>query len=183
MRSLRRATARAEASRLAEKVLEGGDGLHLDQELLLYEAIDDQQGVRRVGAAREKLREFTQAPGHELRDVLRVHEVSGELDDVRKSGAGRFQRFGDLREDAAALGVEIGTGRQHAGDKKKFVRLYPRQVRVLAERLAERVDVRDLDVGHQLLRLRSWRHCTSPRPACWLRRRPATNRRSDSRLR
>jgi len=68
--------ARAQALRRAgealggERRLERGDGLHLDQELLLHEAIDDQQRVRRVLAVGKHLRVVLLAPAVERGDVL-----------------------------------------------------------------------------------------------------------------
>src|SRR4051812_37287136 len=84
---------------------ERGDGLHLDQELLLHEAIDDEQRVGRIDAVREHPRKFAQPVLHEFRDLLRVHEVGGELNDVAPAGAGGFQRLLDLAEHARALRV------------------------------------------------------------------------------
>src|SRR5258708_11725063 len=132
----------------SKRALERGDGLDFDQELLLDEAVDDQQGVGRVCAIGKQARELAQPPGHEFRDVLRVHEVGGELHDVAPAGAGGFQRLGDLGEGAAALRVERIAGGEHAGDEEVLGRFYARDVRILAERLAERVDVVDLDVRH-----------------------------------
>src|SRR6185369_9851184 len=66
--------------------LERGDGLHLDQELLLHEAIDDQERVRRVLAVGKHLRVVGLAPAVERGDVLRVDEERGELDDVLPAG-------------------------------------------------------------------------------------------------
>src|SRR5205085_11158709 len=181
-RARAQALCRARPALGREAGLDRGDGLHLDQELLLNEAIDDEQRVRRIGAVGKKRRELALAPGHEARDVLRAHEVGRELYDVGPSGARRFQRLADLREDAAALRIEIAARREHAGDEEELRRLDAREVRVLAEGFAQRADVVDLDLGHQRF-LRSWRHCTSLRPAWRLRRRPAMKSTSESRLR
>src|SRR5205823_6448221 len=122
--------------------------LHFEQVLLAYQAVDDEQRVGRIGAVREHAREFAQPELHESRDVLRVHQVGGELHYVPPAGARRFQRFLDLGEHAGALRVEVVAGRQHAGNEKEFTGLDPGQVRVLAERLAEGVNVVDADVCH-----------------------------------
>src|SRR5919197_1576784 len=87
-----------------------------------------------------------------------------------------------LGEYAAALRVEVRAGREHAGDEQMLRCPDPRDVRVLAERLAQRIHVVDLDIGHQRF-LRSWRHCTSRRPAWRLSLRPAMKSTSDRRLR
>jgi hypothetical protein len=59
-------------------------------------------------------------------------------------GVGRFERCGDLREHAGALRVECFARREHASDEEKFRRLDASDVRILAKRLAERLDVLDL---------------------------------------
>src|SRR5881396_156482 len=128
--------------------LERRDRLHFEQVLLAQQAVDDEQRVGRIGAVREHAGEFAQPELHEFRDVLRVHQVGGELHYVRPAGAGRFQRFLDLGEHAGALRVEVVAGRQHAGNEKEFTGLDPGHVRVLAERLAQGVNVVDADVCH-----------------------------------
>jgi len=128
--------------------LERRDRLHFEQVLLAHQAVDDKQRVGRIGAVREHAREFAQPELHEFRDVLRVHQIGGELHYVSPAGAGRFQRFLDLGEHAGALRVEIVAGCQHAGNEKEFTGLDSGHVRVLAERLAEGVDVVDADVCH-----------------------------------
>src|SRR6185312_9187376 len=58
------------------------DGLHLDQRRLQHQPVDHQERVRRIEAVRKHLREFAQAILHEVRDVLRVHEIGRELYDI-----------------------------------------------------------------------------------------------------
>src|SRR2546421_12704641 len=69
------AGAAASSARSAARMLERRNGLHLDQERLLHQSIDHQQRVRRIGAVREEIRKRALAGGHELRNVLGVHEV------------------------------------------------------------------------------------------------------------
>src|SRR5258708_37586095 len=128
--------------------LESRDGLYFDQELLLHQPVDDQEGVGRVGAVGEHPREFAQPVLHEFRDVLRVHEVGGELRHVAPAGAGGLERLLDLGEHARALRVEIVAGGEHSRDEQELAGLDPRDVGILAERLAEAFRVDDPDLGH-----------------------------------
>ena len=75
-----------------------------------------------------------------------MHQVGGELRHVAPARPGRLQRLLDLREHAGALRVEVGTGGEHAGDIEGLGCLDAGDVRVLAERLAQRIDVVDLQV-------------------------------------
>src|SRR5262249_24376751 len=104
---------------------------------------------------------FAQPILHELRNILRVHQVGRELDDVSPARADRFKRRFDIREGLHALGVEIAVADQLAvavdanlaGDEDEFRRLDAREMRVLTKRLAERVGVEELDVSHRQLRV------------------------------
>jgi hypothetical protein len=64
---------------------------------------------------------------------------------------GGLQRLLDLPEDGRALLLEAVARGEHAGDIERFRALHPRDVRVGADRLAERIDVVDLDIGHVYL--------------------------------
>src|SRR4030081_3793910 len=86
---------------------QGGDGLYLDQERLLHQAVDDKERVGRIGPAGKHPRKLTQPERHELRDVLRMHEVGRELNDIGEGRALRFERGLDIGEDLPALGVEV----------------------------------------------------------------------------
>src|SRR5262249_46735992 len=84
------------------------DGRNLDQKRLLHETIDDQQRIRRITPARKQPGKFTQPERHELRDVLRVHEIGGELDHAGEARALRLQGSFDIGEYLPALRVEVG---------------------------------------------------------------------------
>ena len=127
------------------------DGLDLDQELLLNQAVDDQQRVRRVLAVGKHLRVLALAPAVELRGVLRVHQEGGELHHVLPAAARGLQRFLDLRIHGRALRVEAVARREHAGDVKRLAAFDARDVGIGADGLAQRVDVVDLDLGHSWL--------------------------------
>ncbi len=139
-------------------------GLHrrhradLDQKLLAYQAVDDEQRVGRIGAAGEQAREFARAVLRELRDVLGMHEIARELDDVAKVRALRGERRADVGEHLRALAVEIGwrlavpVVADLSGDEQKLRRLDARDVRISRERLAEAVWIEHLDIGHGRLR-------------------------------
>jgi hypothetical protein len=57
------------------------------KKLLAHQAVDDKQRVGRIAAARKQARIFARAVFHEFPDVLRVHEIARELDDVGKARA------------------------------------------------------------------------------------------------
>ena len=117
-----------------ESDLNCGDGLHLDQEFFLHQAVHHQQGIRRRGAIGEKFWDLAQAVGHEIRDVLAVHEVGGELYDITPTGTFGGEGFFDIAEDLGALGIEIANsdgvavlvGGQRSGDEEKLRSLDPR---------------------------------------------------------
>jgi hypothetical protein len=96
---------------------------------------------------------FTQAEGHEFRNVLGMDEIGRELNDVRKGGARRFQRRLDVAKYLCRLGVEIaladdiafGIARQRAGDEQELVRLHPRDMAVLPHRRAELLRIVNVD--------------------------------------
>src|ERR1700722_9120889 len=69
---------------LANEDLQRGDRAHLDQKLLAHQAVDDEQRVGRIAAARKQARKFARAELGEFPDVLRVNEIARELDDVWK---------------------------------------------------------------------------------------------------
>ena len=87
--------------------LQRRDRRHFDQERFLHQPVDHQQRVGRIGAVGKHLGKFAQPEFHELRNVLRVHHVGGELDDIAPAGADRFQRRFDIGEGLGALRVEI----------------------------------------------------------------------------
>src|SRR6516165_3734928 len=84
-----------------------------------------------------------------------MHQIGGELDNVVEAGARRFERGLDIGERLDALCVKIVYPDRRAAridghltrDKKKLGRLNPRHVRVLAERLAERVGIKKRKSG------------------------------------
>src|SRR5262249_55736329 len=133
-------------------------------ESLLHQTIDDQQRVGRIGAAGKQLGKLAQPIGHELRDVLRVHKIGGELDHVAETGTGGFERRLDIGEGLHALRVEIVTAddlavldRYLPGDEQKLRRLDASHVRILPERLSQRVGIKNLDVGHgAVLHMGDW---------------------------
>src|ERR1019366_186320 len=72
------------------------------------------------------------------------------------AGADRFQRRLDIGESLHALGVEIVADdlavlvdADLPRDENEFRRLHAGEMRVLPERLAERVGIENLDVGHR----------------------------------
>src|SRR4029077_6594347 len=83
------------------------DRLHLDQKRLFHQPVDHQQRVRWVLAVREHFWKFTQAEGHEFRNVLGMDEIGRELNTFRKGGPRRFQRRLDVAKYLCRLGVEI----------------------------------------------------------------------------
>ena len=102
---------------------------HLDQKLLPHQPVDHKQRVGRIGAAGEQARELAHAVLHEFRDVLRVHQIGGELDDVGEACALRGERGAEIGKDLGALRVEVG-GRPAvavdadlAGDEQELRRL------------------------------------------------------------
>ncbi len=132
------------------------DGLNLDQERLLHEPVHDQECVGWIGAVRKEARKLAQAVFHESRDVLRVHEISGELHDVGEARALRLERGFDVGEDLPALRFEV-LGANHlavlvcrklARDEQKLGRPDTGDLRILTQRLAERRGILDGDVGH-----------------------------------
>ena len=70
-----------------------------------------------------------------------MHEVGTDLYDVVPARARRLERLTDLRENAVALLVEARARRQHARDEEELTRGDARDVRVLPQGLAQRVDV------------------------------------------
>src|ERR1051325_2737661 len=66
--------AMTSAAPAAMKKVQRRNGLHLDQERLLHQPVDHQKRVRRIGAVREESRKRALAVGHELRDILAVHQ-------------------------------------------------------------------------------------------------------------
>src|SRR4029434_10032472 len=85
-----------------------------------------------------------------------MHEIGRELDHIGEARALRRQRSLDIGEDLAALRIEIvgaddlaaPLGCHLAGDEQELGRLDARELRILAQRFAERVGVLDRDVGH-----------------------------------
>src|SRR5262249_44793660 len=119
-------------------------------------------------------REFAVAPRHQAGDVLRVHQVGGELDHVVERGALGGQRRAEVLERQRALLVEVGRGlavAPHpdlAGDEQKLRRLDPRDVRVGAERLAQAVRVETFDLGHRYSNPATMRRSrTAPSPSAF----------------
>ena len=85
-----------------------------------------------------------------------MHEIGRELDHVGEARALRHQRRLDIGEDLPALRVEVVGAddlaalvrRQLAGDEQELGRLDARDLRILSERLAERVRIENFDLGH-----------------------------------
>ena len=86
-----------------------------------------------------------------------MHHVGRELDDISPARADRLQRRLDIRKGLHALGVEIAVADKLAvavdanlaGNKKEFRCLHAREVRVLPQRLAERIGIDKPDVRHR----------------------------------
>ena len=66
-----------------------------------------EQRVRRIGSVRKEAGKRAEAEFHEFRDVLRVHQIGGEFDDVGEARALRLQRGLDIGKDLLALRVEV----------------------------------------------------------------------------
>jgi hypothetical protein len=89
-----------------------------------------------------------------------MHEIGGELHDMAPTGARRGQRGLDIAEHLHALRVEIvdaddlagAVARELPGDEQELRRPHPRDLRILAERLAEAVGAVDLYIRHRGLR-------------------------------
>src|SRR4029079_14215341 len=81
--------------------------LHLEQKLLFDQPIHDEQRVGRIRCAGEQLRKESRPRLQELLDVLRVHQVSGELDDVIEARTGALQHRAEVIEDLLELCVEV----------------------------------------------------------------------------
>ena len=62
--------------------LQRRDGADFDQKFFAHQAIDDEERVRRIGAAFEQSGKFACAIGHEFGNVLRMHEIGGELHQI-----------------------------------------------------------------------------------------------------
>ena len=62
--------------------LQCSDRCDLDQQVLAHQAVDHEQRIWRKGPAGKQAREFTRPIGGKFRDVLRMHEIAGEGDDV-----------------------------------------------------------------------------------------------------
>jgi hypothetical protein len=142
----------------AEPALQPRHRAHLDQKLLPHQPVDHQQRVGRIGAAGEQARELARAILHEFRNVLRVHQIGGEVDDVGEACALRGERDAEIGKDLGALCVEVGgrpavaVSADLAGDEQELRRFDARDVRILPERLAEAVGVEHLNAGHRALR-------------------------------
>ena len=94
----------------------------------------------------------------EMRDVLRVHQIGRELDDVGKARALRLQRRADVGEGLGALRIEVGrglavlSGADLSGDEQELGRLHAGDLRILPQRFAEAVGIQVLDLRHGRLR-------------------------------
>src|SRR5262249_34951491 len=147
---------RATFKPLLASPLQRRDRAHFDQELLAYQAVDDQERVRRISGALEQFGKFARAIGHELGDVLRMHEIGREFDEIGGAWAlrGRSRADGGGAARAWPVGIRrrpvgcVGAGL--AGDEQKFRRrLGAGWLRILSQRLAEAVRVENLDIGPQ----------------------------------
>jgi len=134
--------------------LQRSDRGDFDQQILAHQAVDDEQRIRRKGSAGKQAREFARPIGGKFRDVLRMHEVAGEGDNVGKSRALRGERRANRFEDERALRLEIGrrlavlVGADLAGDEQIVRSLYARDVRIRRERFRHGVGVETLDGRH-----------------------------------
>ena len=77
--------------------------MDLDEEILAHQPIHHQKRVWRVLSVREELGKLACAILHERGNPLGMNHVGRELDDVRKSRAGRLQGLFQVREDLRAL--------------------------------------------------------------------------------
>src|SRR3954470_12278378 len=85
-----------------------------------------------------------------------MYEIGRELDDVGEAGVLRFERRLDVGEDLPALRVEVVLAhagaaflRRHLpGDKQTLGGINACDLRVLPERLTQRLGVVKSDVGH-----------------------------------
>jgi hypothetical protein len=144
------------------------DGFHLQEEVLLHEAIDDADRVGRKLAA-EELGEVLGAQRHELLDVLRVHEIGRELRHVIEGNAQSLEHRAQVVEDLLELGLEVllpddgavETDGDLPCDEIQVAGAHLRRVTVatLRRRCARRIDVGNARVAIGRFR----RHCASPR--------------------
>jgi hypothetical protein len=117
-----------QAKPLLASPLQRRDRAHLDQELLAHQAVDDQERVGRISGTLEQFGKFARAIGHELGDVLRVHEIGREFDEIGEACTLRGERGANIGEDEPALRVEIRrrlavlVGADLAGNEQKFRR-------------------------------------------------------------
>ena len=132
------------------------DRLHFDQERFLHQAVNHEQGVGRIGAVSKHARKFTQAILHEFRNVLRMHQISGEFHHIAPAGAAGLERGADIREHLRTLGIEVvraddvagSVGTDLPGDVQKFRCIDPGDLRILPQRLAQGFRIDDPDFRH-----------------------------------
>ena len=138
-----------------------GYRLDLDQELLLHQPVDDQKRVRRILRAAEELRKQRRPDLHEGLDILGMHHVGRELDDVVEAESGAFQDRAQIVENLAHLGPEVVLAddaavepdRKLAGDVQCSAGGDRRGVRVEA---LGRAGVRQIQIGNCLGRHRGF---------------------------
>src|SRR5262249_59861437 len=88
-------------------------------------------------------------------DILRVHQVGGELNHVGEIRALRSEGGTEIGKDLGALRIEAGgrpvvaVNADLAGDEQELRCLDPRDMRILPERAAEAVGVDHLNAGHE----------------------------------
>src|SRR3954454_6536347 len=100
-----------------------------------------------------------------------MQEIGRELDVVGEAGVLRFERRLDVGKDLPALRVEVVLAharaallcRYLAGDEQEFGGLDACDLRVLPERLAQRLGVEKRDLGHAAPSSNAKTHCTVDR--------------------
>ena len=146
--------AEHQARQLRRSDLQRRHRLHLDQQIFAHQAVDDEKRVRRKGAAGKQPWEFARPVGGKLGDILRMHQIAGEGDDVGEARALRGERGADLREHQRALRLEIGrrlavlADADLAGNEQKLRSFDARDIRIRRRRLGHAVGIETLDRGH-----------------------------------
>src|SRR6185437_104450 len=151
----RQSARRRVGDRATLRVACAGHCFNLDEELLFHQAVDDEQGVRRVERAAEELGKQRRSQRHEALDVLRVHEIGGELHDIVEAEAKAREHRAQVVEHLSALPVETALAddaagmieRTLAGDEIPRPGLDQRHMRIEALRRPRGLGV---DVLHEL---------------------------------
>ena len=95
--------------------------LDFDQELITYQTVDHEQGVGRIVAAGENVREDLVSSVDEAFHRVAPHHIGREFHHVVEPGAGRLQNTANVLEDLARLGR--GIARPYEGARKVHTNL------------------------------------------------------------